>query len=94
MGGERLVGKYEKKITNAVIDIIDVILAILLMIDQIRMTGAVIVPGRFTVYVSGPIFGVPLYEPTLPVLKQDNYFFQQIVSEHFKIDRSLFKNIE
>jgi hypothetical protein len=94
LGGERLVGKYEKKITNAVIDIIDVILAILLMIDQIRMTGAVIGPGRFTVNVSGPIFGVPLYEPTLPVLKQDYYFFQQIASEHFKIDRSLFKNIE
>ncbi|MEC1522272.1 hypothetical protein P9D43_09605 [Neobacillus niacini] len=94
LGGERTVGKYEDKISNAVIDIIDLVLAILLIVDQIRLTGVVLGPRRFSVNVSGPIFGVPLYEPALPVLRQDYHFFQQIVSSHFNIDSSIFKNIE
>ena len=56
--------------TNTVIDIIDVMIAILLIMDEIRLIGVLVGPGRFSVTVSGPIFGEELSEPTLPSFKR------------------------
>ncbi|MFD2443915.1 hypothetical protein ACFSO7_07940 [Bacillus sp. CGMCC 1.16607] len=91
-GGTRLESKFGDKFTNALIDVIDVIISILLIIDEIRVISTVIGPSRFSVDVSGPIFGAPVYEPTLPILKKNYHFFQKIVSKHFKMDPNFFKN--
>ncbi|WP_057775604.1 hypothetical protein [Cytobacillus dafuensis] len=93
-GGSRLEGKCGNRVLNAFIDIIDVIIAILLIIDEIRLVSVVVGPGRFSVDVSGPIFGEEVNEPTLPLLRQNYNFFHQIVSNHFNIDPTLFRKLE
>ena len=93
-GGTRLAGRSGNKIANSIVDIIDVLLAILLIIDEIRITGVVVGPGRFSVDVSGPIFGLPINEPSLPILRKNYNFFHEIVSNHFQIDPTIFRNLE
>ena len=92
-GESRVEGKLEKQTTNVIIDVIDVILAVLLLNDEIGVTGSFIAPGRFTINVSGPIFGVPKLEPTLPYLKRDYTFFQKVVSKHFDVNPNLLKTL-
>ena len=94
LGGTRLAGRSGNKIANSIVDIIDVLLAILLIIDEIRITGVVVGPGRFSVDVSGPIFGLPINEPSLPILRKNYNFFHEIVSNHFQIDPTIFRNLE
>ena len=60
-GSTRIVGKEPQHITNTVIDIIDVLIAILLIMDQIRIIGVLVGPGRFSLTVTGPIFGESFY---------------------------------
>ncbi|MEH7111005.1 hypothetical protein V7124_01365 [Neobacillus niacini] len=91
-GRTRLEGKNGNKIATSLIDVIDVIIAILLIVDAIRVVSSVVGPTRFAINVSGPIFGAPLYEPTLPILKTNYRFIKKIVSKHFNIDPMLFKN--
>lgn len=56
LGSARLVNKYkENKLTNGLIDVIDIIIAILLIMDEIRIISTVIGPSRFSIIVSGPI---------------------------------------
>lgn len=93
LGYHRIEGKSRNNVTNIVIDIIDVIIAILLIIDEIRLIGVLVGPGRLTLTVSGPIFGEELSEPTLPLLKENYRFFHQIVSNHFHIDPTLLRNL-
>lgn len=82
-GAERLQGKHNNIVGNGLIDAIDIILSILLIQDTIRVTGSFIGPGRFTINVSGPIFGVAKLEPTLPHITREFHFFQSIVSTYF-----------
>ncbi len=91
-GRTRLEGKNGNTVATAMVDVIDVIIAILLIIDAIRVVSSVFGPARFSINVSGPIFGSPLYEPTLPNLKENYHFFRKIVSDHFDIDNTFFKN--
>lgn len=84
-GEERLQGKNNNIVGNGLIDAIDIILSILLIQDAIRVTGSFIAPGRFTINVSGPIFGVVKPEPTLPNITRDFHFFQSIVSTYFNV---------
>lgn len=93
-GGNRLEGKSGNKVANTIVDIIDVLIAILLIMDEIRLTGVVVGPGRFSVDVSGPVFGLPINEPSLPSLRQNYNFFHQIVTNHFNIDPTIFRNLE
>ncbi|PGL69869.1 hypothetical protein [Bacillus sp. AFS055030] len=90
LGRERIESKYGDQFTNTLIDVIDIMLAILLIIDEIRVVSSVIGPGRFTLNVSGPIFGAPVSEPTLPFLKKTYYFCKKIISKHFDIDPRIF----
>ncbi|MEH7383696.1 hypothetical protein V7138_24785 [Bacillus sp. JJ1533] len=91
-GRARLEGKNGNEISTAIVDVIDVIIAILLLVDAIRVIGSVFGPSRFSINVSGPIFGAPLYEPTLPILKQNYRFYRKIVSKYFDVDNAIFKN--
>lgn len=92
-GENRIEGKFEKQTTNIIIDVIDIVLAILLINDEIGVTGSFIAPGRFTINVSGPIFGVPKLEPNLPYLERDYNFFQKIVSKYFYVNPNLLKTL-
>lgn len=89
-GRERIESKFGDQLTNSLIDVIDIIIAVLLLIDEVRVVSSVVGPSRFTVNVSGPIFGAPVSEPTLPFLKKGYKFFKKIVSKHFEIDPLFF----
>jgi hypothetical protein len=85
-GNERLEGKSGNKTLNLLLDIGDILLAILLISDQTNVSGIFIGPGRFSFNITGPIFGVPKHEPTLLDLEKVFTQFRWIVSEQFDID--------
>ncbi|MHC0038549.1 hypothetical protein [Pseudoneobacillus sp. C159] len=88
-GRARLEGK--NRVATGLIDVIDIIIAILLIVDKIRVISSVLGPSRFSINVSGPIFGAPLYQPTLPSLKRNYHFYRKIVSKHFDFAPMVFK---
>jgi hypothetical protein len=88
-GSSRLEGKSGNQTINTIIDGIDIITAILLLSGEIGVTGTFVSAGRFTINVSGPIFGVPKSEPSLLGLEKDFNIFRRIVSRHYKVDPHL-----
>ncbi|WP_228307217.1 hypothetical protein [Priestia sp. J2] len=88
-GTSRIEGKDGDAGINIIIDMIDVILAALLLNNQINVSGAFISSGRFTINVSGPILGVPKTEPALSELNQSSQFFHLTVSKHFYVNPDL-----
>jgi hypothetical protein len=88
-GTSRIEGKGGNVGINIIIDMIDVFLAALLLNNQINVSGAFISSGRFTINVSGPIFGVPKIEPALSELNQSSQFFHRTVSKHFYVNPDL-----
>ncbi|MEH7357759.1 hypothetical protein ABEP16_13825 [Priestia aryabhattai] len=88
-GTSRIEGKGGDAGINIIIDMIDVILAALLLNNQVNVSGAFISSGRFTINVSGPIFGVPKTEPALSELNQSSQFFHRTVSKHFYVNPDL-----
>ncbi|MDO6848924.1 hypothetical protein Q4S57_13265 [Priestia megaterium] len=88
-GTSRIEGKDGDAGINIIIDMIDVFLAALLLNNQINVSGAFISSGRFTINVSGPIFGVPKTEPALSELNQSSQFFHRTVSKHFYVNPDL-----
>ena len=91
LGEPRIEGKFGNRIATSIVDVIDIIIAILLIIDAIQVLRSVIGPGFFSIIVSGPIFGTPKAEPTLPSLKRNYNFFKKIVSKHFNVDPTIFR---
>src|SRR4051794_6226343 len=65
-GIARLEGKFGSKTLSLFLDIGDILLGILLIADQINVVGVFLGPGRFSINITGPIFGIPKHEPTLP----------------------------
>ena len=92
-GTSRIESKSGSQTVNLIIDIIDIMLALLLINDEIRVTGSFIAPGSFAINVGGPIFGVPMPEPTLPTMRNEHHFFQRIVSRHFNVDSNLVEKL-
>ncbi|WML43007.1 hypothetical protein RCG20_14375 [Neobacillus sp. PS3-40] len=88
-GRSRLEGKLGSKTLSLLIDISDLLLAILLISDQTNVSGIFIGPGRFSFNITGPIFGVSKNEPSLPNLERIFTQFRWIVSEHFNVDPQL-----
>ncbi|MCM3020324.1 hypothetical protein M3582_19765 [Priestia megaterium] len=88
-GTSRIEGKDGNAGINIIIDMIDVFLAALLLNNQINVSGAFISSGRFTINVSGPIFGDPKTEPALSELNQSSQFFHRTVSKHFYVNPDL-----
>ena len=88
-GTSRIEGKDGNTGINIIIDMIDVFLAALLLNNQINVSGAFISSGRFTINVSGPIFGVLKTEPALSELNQSSQFFHRTVSKHFYVNPDL-----
>jgi hypothetical protein len=63
-GNSRLVGK--SKGAKFIIDVIDIVLAVLLISGQIVITGIFVGPAQYSVVLSGPIFGTPRVTGKLP----------------------------
>ena len=74
-GGHRLEGKNHEEVGSLFIDILDIILAILLINNVIHVTGTFVSSGEFSINVSGPIFGYPEVVPALPF--EDYNFFKK-----------------
>lgn len=92
-GGSRLEGIDNQGMGNFVINFIDIILAILLIIDEINVTGSFISSGDFTINVSGPIFGYPRVVPvTLP--PENIETFHSVVSKQYKVPLELLNNLK
>lgn len=84
-GGRRLEGKNHSIALGIVIDIIDILLAILLLNDEINVEGSFITSMDFTMNISGPIFGYPKIIPALPNLENDFHFIKSQVSTHYQV---------
>lgn len=91
IGGSRLESKFGDNLTNTFIDVIDVVIAVLLIIDEITLISVIIAAGRFSIDVTGPIFGVSRTVPTLPILRRNYRFFRKYLSNQLNIDPTLFK---
>ncbi|MFF5399660.1 hypothetical protein ACFY5J_20250 [Peribacillus butanolivorans] len=90
-GGHRLEGKDHSQEGNLFIDILDIIIAILLINDVIHVTGFFVSSGEFTINVSGPIFGYPEVTPALPI--EDYNLFNTIITKHYIVPPELLTNI-
>jgi hypothetical protein len=66
--GSGAVGKSERD--NVVLDGLDIITALLLIVDQLQVIGTYITAGRFTIVVGGPIFGSAKVEGYTPTARQ------------------------
>ncbi|AMM95500.1 hypothetical protein UP17_12010 [Peribacillus simplex] len=91
-GGHRLEGRDHSQAGNLFIDILDIIIAILLINDAIHVTGIFISSGDFTINVSGPIFGYPEVVPALPI--EDYNFFNSIVKKHYNVPSELLTTLK
>jgi hypothetical protein len=89
-GIARLEGKFGNKTLSLVIDIGDIILAVLLITNQINVTGVFLGPGRFSINMTGPIFGIPKYEYTLPDIEKVFTQFRWILTDYLKVDSKWF----
>ncbi|WP_231603468.1 hypothetical protein [Bacillus sp. FJAT-27231] len=75
LGGSRARGIKGSQTLDLTVDLIDILIAILLIKDDIRVVTLGLAPGTFSLNVSGPIFGLPRTQATLPYLKKNYTFF-------------------
>lgn len=66
--GSGSVGKTARD--NVVLDGLDIITALLLIVNQLQVIGTYITAGRFTIVVGGPIFGSTEVEGYTPTARQ------------------------
>lgn len=91
-GSARLEGKNQALLGDIIINFIDVILAILLIIGKIHVTGTFVSSGEFTINVSGPIFGYPEIIPiTIP--QESIEQFNSIVSKYYVVPQELLDHV-
>ncbi len=89
-GGSRLEAKKGNQFADISLDVIDIILAILLITDEINLVGLFISSdARFSLSISGPIFGREKVVPVLPYLKKNQREFRNIVNTSFRLDTQL-----
>jgi len=88
-GGFRLESKFGDTVSNIIIDVIDVIIAVLLIIDELRLSGTFITQSRFSIVFTGPIFGHPVIEPTVPILKHNYDLLHNYVKGNLMMDPTI-----
>jgi len=96
-GANRLESFNENPLGNATLDIIDIIIAILILKDEINLVGLFVASdARFSLSISGPLFGREKVVPVMPYLKKNKKEFDAIVADNFLLDKeflSVLKNI-
>lgn len=91
-GGTRIVPKDNLAIEQDILDLINLVFAILLFSDNITVTGITFSSGDFGINISGPIFGYPKVVPSTLML--DNIkMFHSIVKEHYNVPPELLSNL-
>lgn len=89
-GARRLEGKDENQLITMSIDIMDIILAILLIKDEINLVGVFFSSdARFSLSISGPIFGRHKVVPVLSYLRKNQKELNNIVRNHFQVNQEL-----
>ncbi|ETI70140.1 hypothetical protein [Neobacillus vireti] len=73
-------GMHGNKNATLLIDVNDIIIAILLIKGLIVAEGIFIGSSEFTLTVSGTIFGVPFPEPFLPRLQEEYNLFRKVTN--------------
>ncbi|WP_157081402.1 hypothetical protein [Neobacillus soli] len=89
-GIARMEGKFGNKTLSLFIDIGDILLGILLLTDQINVSGVFLGNGRFRINMTGPIFGIPKHEYTLPDIEKVYTQFRWIVTDYLNVDSKWF----
>jgi hypothetical protein len=80
-GGTRVEGRSGSRAATAAIDVIDIIIAGLLIARKISVRSVFVTSGRFSITVTGPPFGAPLTIPDMSKQKQ----FQQLFRRYMKV---------
>ncbi|MED4402643.1 hypothetical protein [Metabacillus fastidiosus] len=93
IGSDRIEARQGKKTVNLLIGVIDIILALLLLAEQIGISSVVISAQKFFINVTGPILGEPKVGVTAPILQGNVRALNQIVPEHLKIDEKKLENL-
>ncbi|MGG3858167.1 hypothetical protein ABET41_09400 [Metabacillus fastidiosus] len=86
IGSDRIQARRGKKTVNLLIGVIDVIIALLILAEQIGIVSVVISSEKFFLNVTGPIFGESRVVASAPVLHENVKALNQIVPDHLKID--------
>jgi len=96
-GANRLESSNGNPLGNVTLDIVDILIAILILKDEINLVGLFIASdARFSLSISGPIFGRAKVVPITKYLKKNQKEFHTIVSNNFFLDDeflSVLKNI-
>lgn len=93
--GRRLEAKNDNQFVNFSLDVIDIILAILLIKDEINLVGVFISSdARFSLSLSGPIFGRDKVVPILPYLQKNQREINKIVRTNYHIDKLLLQKLK
>lgn len=96
-GANRLESSNGDPLGNVTLDIVDILIAILILKDEINLVGLFIASdARFSLSISGPIFGRAKVVPITKYLKKNQKEFHTIVSNNFFLDDeflSVLKNI-
>ncbi|MGG3889798.1 hypothetical protein [Metabacillus fastidiosus] len=88
IGSDRTVAKRGNRTVNLLIEVIDVILALLIFTDQIGISSIVISSEKFFINVTGPIFSEPRVVVSAPAVRENIKAFNQIVPKQYQIDSS------
>jgi hypothetical protein len=86
-GTQRLEGRNKNNTATILIDVIDIFIALLLLKGSIVVEGTFIGSREFTLIVSGPIFGMPIPEPSLPDLREDYNLYKKVITKQFNLDQ-------
>lgn len=94
-GVSRLEGKGKNHLFNFSLDVIDILVAILLIKDEINLVGLFISSdARFSLSISGPLLGREKVVPVLPYLKKNQRELNEIVNSSYIIDHTLLEKLK
>jgi len=94
-GVSRLEGKGKNHLFSFSLDVIDILVAILLIKDEINLVGLFISSdARFSLSISGPLLGREKVVPVLPYLKKNQRELNEIVSSGYILDHTLLEKLK
>lgn len=86
-GTQRLEGRNKNKTATTLLDVLDILIALLLLKGSIALIGIFIGSRAFTLVISGPIFGTPIPEPSLPDLQEDYNLYKKAMTKQFDFEQ-------
>lgn len=94
-GANRLESANNNQLGNFTLDLIDIVLAILLIKDKINLVGLFIASdARFSLSLSGPIFGRAKVVPVTNYLKKNQKEFNRILDKHYILDKRVISELK